>query len=155
MTLTMNSHHFPTQHPPIGPSNGSTLLCVSNELHLAHIKDVCRLIFVLTGLLKSLCPAECSTFLGNVGIFNSTSRYHILEGSTFPNKYNLKNRKRKPVTCGVTKNGRFQEICTVSCLLIDEIHSVNPFTRTAAKLRPLDPRTLFETRRKNFTNTLI
>jgi hypothetical protein len=44
-----------------------------------------------------------------------------------------------PVTCSVTENGRFQEICIVSCLLTDDIHNVNSFTRTAANVRPLDP----------------
>ena len=88
------------------------------------------------------------------GYFQQVSRDHFLEGSTFPNKYNTKTRKRKPVTCSVTENGRFQEICTVSFLLIDDIHNVDSFTRTAAKMRPLDP-ALFETRRTNFNKTLV
>jgi len=31
------------------------------------------------------------------GYFQQVSWDHILEGSTFPNKYNLKNRKRTPI----------------------------------------------------------
>ena len=54
MTLKMNGHHFPKQQPPIGPSNGSTLLCVRNKLNLVHIKDVCRLELECTYCLTQL-----------------------------------------------------------------------------------------------------
>jgi hypothetical protein len=77
-------------------------------------------------------PREC-------GYFQQVSRDHILESSTFPNKYYLKNRKQKPVTFSATENGRFQEISTISFLVIDYIHTVNSFIRRAAKVRPLDP----------------
>jgi hypothetical protein len=72
-------------------------------------------------------------------VFSTGFPEHILEGSTFPNKYNLKNRKRTPVTCSVTENGRFQEICTLSFLLIDGSHNFNSLTKTAAKVRTPDP----------------
>ena len=138
MTLTMHTHHLPIQHPTIGPSDGSRLLCVRTKLHLSHINDARRLILILTGLMKSLFPEECSTFLGNVCVCNRFPRITFYKAVLFKNKHTLKNRKPTPVTCRVAENGRFQEICIFSCLLTDDIRNVNSFTRRAAKVRPLD-----------------
>jgi hypothetical protein len=91
----MNSHHFRAQHPPIGPSKGSTLLCVRNKLHLVHIKDVRN--FSLNRAIEIPLPYRMQHVPQERGYFQQVSWDHILEGSTFPNKYNLKNRKRTPI----------------------------------------------------------